>query len=300
MEEPTTTTENFVPLGFWFNKPPPKLMSPEERFDFLLETDPEFESSFSNITWFLYPVCMNTISISADGILKIEDDQVNKQNTYNIYKDIDYMESAYEKQLRKESRCNMTIYPPIIYLKDYYEMIYDTLVQRDKTGYYDDLILDTNEVVNGYELYKKTKLPIMRKKEYDEFQKLWEINDPYTPEEFASEFDEIACSEWNKVGRDGEYFVKFWKYPEGSDEKTNAWSLTRDDNCQGLWELPYPKSVILKAIKYACDITGMFESVKCINFICEWIKRKTAQMADKQVQIIFRNLHVDDDMPELI
>jgi hypothetical protein len=244
---------------------------------------------------------MNTVSICENGVVKIEDDLVHKQNTYDIYKDIDYMESTYENQLRKESRCSIHIYPPITYLKDYYEMIYDTLAIRDKTGYYDDLILDTTEIVNGYELYKKTKLPIMRKKEYDEFQKLWEINDPYAPEEFASEFDEIACSEWNKIDRYGEYFVKFWKYPEGSDEKTNAWTLTRDDNCQGLWELPYPKSVILKAIKYACDITGMFESVKCINFICEWIKRKTAQMKDKPLEIIFRNFHLHlDDMPDLI
>lgn len=73
------------------------------------------------------------------------------------------------------------------------------------------------------------------------------------------------------MNRNGNHFVGFWKFPEGSYERINAWFLTHDDNFKALLALPYPKEVIKFAMTKGCD-NGM-ECVRCINFICEWLKR---------------------------
>jgi len=279
-------------MSFWFNNSPePNLLSADDRFDLLNETDPKFEASFSNIQSFLYPPMFKLMKLdSVSGCFTIINDPniIQKYDydtdtnvyvdMYDIYKDIDYMEEAYEKQLRKEyteSGASMPIiyFPRISYLKSFYEVIHDTLVQRDKSGYQDELIMSENEKINGYELFNVSGKPIMRKTDYDQFQKYWTENKLFTFEEFEAEYDSEACTEWYKMNRQGDHYAGFYKYAEGTNERDNAWSLTRSDNCVGLWELPYPKHLILKVMKYACD-TSIMESVRYVNFICEWIKRK--------------------------
>ena len=105
---------------------------------------------------------------------------------------------------------------------------------------------------------------------------MWDTNKRYTFEEFYKIYSETACAIWYKIDRHGETFGGFWKYPEGSKERENAFELSREDNGKGLYELPYPKEVILETIIMGCGNSR--ECVRYSNFICEWVKRKIVRI----------------------
>lgn len=102
---------------------------------------------------------------------------------------------------------------------------------------------------------------------------------PMTFEEFEKEFTDIACTEWSKQNEHGISYTDFWKAEEGSYEKENAWTLTFNKNCKCLFELPYPKKLILNSVKHGCS--NRLECVRYSNFFCEWIKRKIEIMNEK-------------------
>jgi hypothetical protein len=132
-----------------------------------------------------------------------------------------------------------------------------------------------SEEINGYKLYN-TKVNVMSYDFFKELIILWNKDVEYTYDEFYEKYDSMACSDWSKQDRHGESFGGFWTYPDGTYEKNNAYNLSRDDNCKGLWELPYPKEIILKTIEMGCS--NRMESVRYSNFLCEWIKRKMLQL----------------------
>jgi hypothetical protein len=84
-----------------------------------------------------------------------------------------------------------------------------------------------------------------------------------------------ACTEWNRMDETGEYFVGAWRAPEGSEERDNAFHLTFDRNVAALWALPYPKTVVLEALRLWCH-----EGVAHTRIVCEWTRRKRAQIAE--------------------
>jgi hypothetical protein len=179
-------------------------------------------------------------------------------------------------------------------------------------GFTDTLVFSSTEYINGYQLYDSTTFIF----EWDYFKSLWDmwiketnkeiifktnvqkilneyvINDissiilDYLPkfqsygyEKFCGKYDRTACTDWNKINRHGNSFGGFWDYPDGSKEKENASALTRIDNGNALWELPYPRSIIYETINMGC--LNRCESVRYSNFVCEWIKRKIEQINKK-------------------
>lgn len=138
-----------------------------------------------------------------------------------------------------------------------------------------NVVMYYEEEVNGYHLWTiKDNGNIMS---YEDFLTLRKKSDIYIPdEEFLQWLDDNCCSDWAKQDRDGECYGGFWQYPEGSYEKENAYTLSREDNFKGLCELPYPRELIKETIKMGCS--NRQESVRYSNFICEWIKRKAALM----------------------
>lgn len=150
----------------------------------------------------------------------------------------------------------------------------DRRMQEVFTKYYAVPIrLHYGEVVNGYHLFDSEVDYGLEC--FEEWLELWNHPEQPTKEEFLEWYDNNACSDWSKQDRHGECFAGFWKYPEGSYEKMNAWELSRADNGEGLWELPYPKKFIQRTVKVGCG--NRMESVRFSNFMCVWMQRKMAQ-----------------------
>ena len=150
--------------------------------------------------------------------------------------------------------------------------------------YYDNPItMCENEEINGYKLYDIEKVIIMSFEMFEKLAKLFNntsnsnsssSQEPETRRNFYEWYDHGgACSDWGKMDRHGSCFGGFWEYPEGSNEKENAFRLSWEDNFQGLWELPYPKELIKETVDIGCG--NRHESVRYSNFLCEWVKRMT-------------------------
>ena len=77
--------------------------------------------------------------------------------------------------------------------------------------------------------------------------------------EFYKEFERLVCTELYKMNELGEI----------SDMD---WNTTGNSNCRKLYELPYPKKLLLKTILIGCQ--DRKECIRYSNFICEFIKRK--------------------------
>lgn len=134
-------------------------------------------------------------------------------------------------------------------------------------------ITTKEETVNGYKLYDI--IDVGEFMDYEMFMKLrkhMKAVKTVTKEDFYEWYSEFACSDWAKMDRDGEPFgSSFWK--DGVDK---AYDLTRDDNFEGLWELPYPKELIKETIFIGCG--NRRECVRYSNFICEFIKRAAEEV----------------------
>ena len=138
-----------------------------------------------------------------------------------------------------------------------------------------DVNMTENEIINNYLLYDCQK-NLFNFSDFQKFKKIYEENTPITFEEFTNIYEETACSEWSRQDENGESFVGFWNAPEGSYERKNAWKLTRDKNCKSLYDLPYPKLLIIESIKFGCN--ERLECVRYSNFFCEFVKRKVEIM----------------------
>jgi hypothetical protein len=147
------------------------------------------------------------------------------------------------------------------------------IVELDNTGF--DQPLPIDEKVNGW-LVETPATPIMTKKLFDEFKVIFDNYKAISYEDFYARFNSDACSDWSKQEPDGECYGGFWKYPEGSEERKNAWQLTRELNCKELYKLPYPPEAIFLTIKLGCN--NRRESVVYTNTMCEWVKRKLSQL----------------------
>lgn len=107
--------------------------------------------------------------------------------------------------------------------------------------------------------------------EYDKFLEIMQtdclLKQP-SEQEFVDWLDANCCSAWGKMNRHGEYYVGFWAYPEGSDERENAFQLSHQDNYQALIELPYPRKLIIRSVQLGCY--NHHESPRYSHFVCWW------------------------------
>lgn len=140
------------------------------------------------------------------------------------------------------------------------------------TNYYQKLCISENEIINGYKLYNCSE-PIMSYDIYLDFFTIWQDVDNLSFDEFIEKYEENACSEWSRMNEHGEY-------PE------NAGLLSRTENGEKLWKLPYPKKFVLETIEIGCN--NHQESVRYSNFLCEWMKRKIYQ--DKHTVPSLKNI----------
>lgn len=165
-------------------------------------------------------------------------------------------------------------------IKEVYNKKQELVIQQNQMAalFYSEeskVIMTCEEEVNGYHLWTVTdNANIMS---YEDFLEYRKISDKYiSDEEFLEWLYDNCCSDWAKQDRHGECYGGFWQYPEGSEERKNAWTLSKEDNFKGLCQLPYPRELIKETIKMGCATRE--ESVRYSNFICEWIKRKANLM----------------------
>ena len=166
------------------------------------------------------------------------------------------------------------IYPRPQIFTEFTDLVLEKLKEHIPEWFNTSKITMTDEeVVNGYKLYDTSKLTGLwfRYDYFLELEKLFNKENTMNEEEFYEKYDDIACSDWSKQDEHGECFGGFWKYPEGSYEKKNAYTLSRDANGKALYKLPYSHALIFETIEYGCG--NRQESVRYSNFMCEYVKR---------------------------
>ena len=245
-------------------------LTPEQRIEKLCETNEKFKQIYNKIKKCYY-MYLHTSTSTFTFTPSVEQFGYGKE-IWNVYNDIDYLEETYSKSLGG----TLIYYPPIVYMKIYYEMAHK-LCKKYDVEYEADLHMDSNEVANGYKLYNITNdEAILRRSTYNDLVKKWLNNKQYTEDEFYTEYDNLACSDWSKQDEYGDCFGGYWDYPDDSYEKKNAWDLTRKANGNALYKLPFPKEVLLETIKIGCG--NRMECVRYSNFLCEWVRRKMIQL----------------------
>jgi len=164
--------------------------------------------------------------------------------------------------------------------------------------------MNMNEIVNGYELMGFNGYELMGfNRNYINYPNFLFLNDLWnglysreiggdwikhenpvsdlTKEKFMNLYNDIACNNnWYRINENGDFFVGFWNYPEGSIERENAGKLTHNKNGRCLWKLPFPKYFLLETIKIEHNV--MTESVKYSNSIGVWMERKRAKIQNLQ------------------
>lgn len=271
MTEESCYEGDIVPLPFWFCKPT-KRLSQEEMIEKLCENQ-KFKECYHNIIQcdILWSYPNSIIEIGKTSSDRDVEEYGYGKDIWKIYDDIDYLENEYSKLVGP-----FHTYPPIIYMREFYDLA-DEICKKYDAKYSLELCMNESEVINGYKLYNVNGEPIMNRCLYEECIALWKNNKQYTQEEFTDLYDSTACTDWAKMNDHGESFGGYWKYPDGSPEKLDAWNLTRTANGIALWNLPYPKEFVLMTIKLGCG--NRRESVRYSNFLCEWLKRKLEQMS---------------------
>lgn len=107
------------------------------------------------------------------------------------------------------------------------------------------------------------------------FMRQWHTPEKYsTDEAFYTKLDRECCSDWSKMDEFGDSFGGFYRYPEGSYERENAYDLSRKTNLKKLCALPYPRRAVLYAIDLTCHQRS--ESVRMTVNLCEFIARMRA------------------------
>lgn len=169
-------------------------------------------------------------------------------------------------------RC-IFMYPRPRYLKEYIDPVNEKIKSFIPDWYKTaEITMDADDELNGYKLFDTDKNgSILAYDLFLKLEKLYYEPNVMTEDEFYKEYDKIACSDWSKQDEHGECFGGFWKYPDGSYEKENAYRLSREANGKALFKLPYSHSLIFETIKIGCG--NRYESVRYSNFLCEYVKK---------------------------
>ena len=239
----------------------------QEQFDSLLESNPKFKKCFDETSILFFAVTSGEYSM--DFLL-------------SLYDSLDYMDSQIKTH-------GIMYPPPPSFFQNMYDSLENLIKHRtnktnkttqgmDLSKYDEKLGMTEKETVNGYALYNvEETTQIFTIKDFMQLNKLLFSEDiSISYEEFVTILKDKCCSDWYKEDVNGECFGGYWAYPEGSYEKVNAWNLTFQSQCKGLWNLPYPKQMIIAMIQHVC--CRRIDNVRGVNCLCEWIKRKSRQV----------------------
>lgn len=150
---------------------------------------------------------------------------------------------------------------PTAYTK-FREMMYDLVDAR--TGNDKNVVDLASGTLNGYEVRQYKGVP------YDlkfgkEWAKLW--NEACSGDmlfaEFEKETDEEMCSDWAKMDQYGDCYGGYWK-SEDQAVKAKAYILSRYTNIWHLYQLPFPKRLLIASVSLGCSRRR--ESVEESNF----------------------------------
>jgi hypothetical protein len=265
----------------------------EEKSDVPQQVEKEYEDAFvvdQQTTEHLFKCLLSSrlykkspedVVDSFPGINIIRDKLVNLSTIINIEelsqlkKSIFDLQEYYCKEMNCQSQFDLGSYGQLPFEKDVLKIV-QRMEELSPPKFMESLIMSSTEEINEYFLYDIKKYPLFAYDDFISYCEIWNSENQPEKYEFLEQYDEIACSDWSKMQPDGESFGGYYNYPEDSYEKQNAYQLTRDHNGQALWELPYPKTFIIKTISLGCS--SRQESVRYSNFICEWMKRKILQM----------------------
>lgn len=235
----------------------------EERFNSLFNSDKKFKECVDK-TFILF--FTNTSG------------KFCKDYLLTLYDSLDYMDS------RMREHEHMYPSPPSYFQNMYDSLEYKIVNNTEKTNgmdlskYKEKLGMTYKEIANGYSLYNvEDNTQIFTVKDFLKLNKLLfseDINISY--DEFVEILEDKCCTDWYKEDVNGECYGGYWAYPEGSYEKENARDLTFKSQCDGLWNLPYPKQMIIEMIEHAC--CRRIDNVRGVNCLCEWVKRKSRQI----------------------
>lgn len=186
----------------------------------------------------------------------------------------DYYKSIINSILtcRNELERVLEVHQPMWYYQEQVEQIYNHLRKNEiiPSTVAIPIVFTGEEIVNGYKLYPYNS-NVFNYFSYVDLKKLAQDPKVYSKEEFFAHLEEICCTDWAKMDRHGESFGgEFWK-----THHENAWSLTQQDNFQGLFELPFSHELIFKTIDIGCG--NRRESVRYTNFVCHWVECKMKQ-----------------------
>lgn len=194
----------------------------------------------------------------------------------DIIDNLEFLEALYAKiyhrdHLKRVQR-GINLYSPIPtnYIA---ELVWARIIKLTPQWYKADVFTSQHEIVNGYALRNSSSFCEVSYCEYKKLCKLWDDTNDLTYDEFVDEFEEKACTDWNKVDDHGESFGGFWKSTD-PEIKENAYHLMREHNREKLWKLPFPKRFLLHTMEIGCSRRQ--ESVKDSNHMGVWFERKRA------------------------
>lgn len=160
------------------------------------------------------------------------------------------------------------------------ERINNRIVELEYPLFKTPITMDHKEEINGFKLYSY-HTDVLSYDIYKELLKLSKLTKLWTYEEFEKEMRNNCCTDWYKQDIHGECYGGYWKYPKESEEYKNAWELSFKSACKSMWELPYPKEMLIYTIKLGCS--NRMESVRYSNFLCEWVIRKEKAIISRSV-----------------
>jgi hypothetical protein len=269
----------YTPLIFWFNN-----VFDEQKF---LHTYPGYSDILESLTFLNENNNLNDLISLVDKLEKL-------QNAYMKAANIQVFELGFGPGLFRQS------------ISDVVNRI--NMIAHQQYGYNSIISLKTGEEMNGYNINDDKVVDFMMPFHvYMEWHAIWNDKeyDNITYEEFSEMFDETACSDWGKMDEYGNSYSGFWKYPEESEERQNAYSLSLDYNCKALYNLPYPKKFILHTIKIGCG--NRRESVSYSNFLCEAMHQQiigiNTEISNKKlilITILLNKYNINNHIIQLI
>ena len=147
---------------------------------------------------------------------------------------------------------------------------------------------------NGYELFPYKAVPFSLE-EGQEWARIW--NEACAGDLTYVEFEKLAsedmCTDWCKMDQHGNDFAGYWR-SEDPAVKSRAFYLSMAANIWHLYQLPFPKQLLLKSVNVGC--ARRQESVRDSNFYLV-VFQKYAKLAGLELKPYAQP--ADPDMPTL-
>jgi len=166
--------------------------------------------------------------------------------------------------------------PPTHMEEDVTKMIADVTAEEAQRALWKTPFKCSNQDrVNGYALFNGDEKNMSFSSGMS-FLTIW--NDTKENERLADDevmrelLDDLLCSDWSKMDRNGNPFGGFYDFAKGTEERENAYYLTGQDNIDALLALPYPRAFIVETTKIGC--ASRQESVRHSNFLCHYMSLK--------------------------